>query len=145
MYKNIHSYLPHRYPFLLVDKIVFLKKYYYILAIKNITIAEIYFLGHFPSHSIFPGVLIIESLAQTCGLLINVSINNKSKGPNFFLTSLNKTRFKKIVFPGDKLYLEVKIENIKKFVWKFLCRAFVNGVVVCISEISCFKIYDLYR
>jgi len=142
--KNINNYLPHRYPFLFVDKILCLKKYNYILTIKNITISEFYFTGHFPTKPIVPGIIIIESLAQTGGLLANISLGIKVKYPNFYLGSINNTKFKKIIVPGDQVYLEVRIKNIKKFAWKFTCQAFVDGKLVCYSDITCIRNYEKY-
>jgi len=136
---KIKDYLPHRYPFLFIDKILKVKTYNYILAIKNITISEYFFTGHFPNKPIMPGVLIVESLAQTSGLLINISLKKKNDIPNFFLGRIDKTKFKKIVVPGDQLYLEVNVINIKKIAWKFSGNVFLNGNIICSSKFTCIK------
>ncbi|HFL8824272.1 MAG TPA: 3-hydroxyacyl-ACP dehydratase FabZ [Candidatus Azoamicus sp. OHIO1] len=136
---NINEYLPHRYPFLFIDKILKIKEYSYIFAIKNVTISEYFFLGHLPFKPIMPGVLIIESLAQLGGLLINISMNNKSSDLTFYLGSINKAKFKKIIVPGDQLYLEVYAKNLKKTAWKFLGKAFLNGKIISSAEITCIK------
>lgn len=142
---KILDYLPHKYPFLFIDKILILKKYSYILTIKNITISEFYFTGHFPYNPILPGVLIIEFFAQTSGLLANLSLNIKPNYPNFYLGGVTKTKFKKIVVPGDQLYLESKIRKIKNIIWKFKCNAFVDNLLVSSSEIICIRNYDIHR
>lgn len=141
---SINKYLPHRYPFLFIDKILKFKKKCYILATKNITLSEFYFTGHFPLKPIVPGVIIIEALAQAGGLLANISLKKINNYPNFYLGSVNKTKFKKLILPGDQVYLEVHIKNIKKTAWKFNGRAFVNGQIACVSEIICIRNYDLH-
>jgi len=143
--KNINKYLPHKYPFLFIDKVINFKQYSYILTTKNITISEFYFQGHFPTQPILPGVIIIEALAQTSGLLINLSLNITTDYPNFYLGSVDKTKFKKIVLPGSKLYLESKIINKKNLLWKFSCKAFLDGFIICSSILTCVKNYDIHR
>jgi len=140
--KNFNNYLPHKSPFLFVDKIVKFSHYKYILAIKNITITEFYFPGHFPFNPIVPGVIIVESLAQACGLLINISLNIKPSNPNFYLGGINKTKFKKIVYPGDQLYLEILTKSLRKYAWKFDCKAFKNGKIACSSKLICVRNHD---
>ncbi|MCQ9207603.1 MAG: 3-hydroxyacyl-ACP dehydratase FabZ [Omnitrophica bacterium] len=103
---EIKSYLPHRYPFLLVDRIVEIEEKK-IVGIKNVTINEPFFVGHFPEHPVMPGVLIIEALAQTCGVLALKREENKGKLAYF--VSINNAKFRKPVFPGDTLRLEVEV------------------------------------
>ena len=141
--KYINKYLPHREPFLFVNKIIKIKKYKYILAIKKVLISDFYFSGHFPIQPILPGVIIIESLAQASGLLINLSLNLTPLWPNFYLGSVNKTKFKKIVLPNNDLYLESRTVNQKKLAWKFDCKAFLNGYIICSSQLTCIKNYDI--
>ena len=107
---EIKSYLPHRYPFLLVDRIVEIEERK-IVGIKNVTVNEPFFVGHFPEHPVMPGVLIIEALAQTCGVLALKREENKGKLAYF--VSINNAKFRKPVFPGDTLRLEVEVTKHK--------------------------------
>ena len=103
---EIKTYIPHRYPFLLVDKIVDIGEEK-ITGIKNVTVNEPFFQGHFPEYPIMPGVLIIEALAQTCGVLVGKRVENKGKLAYF--ASINNAKFRKPVFPGDTLILEIVV------------------------------------
>lgn len=107
---EIKNYLPHRYPFLLVDRIVEIEEMK-IVGIKNVTVNEPFFVGHFPEHPVMPGVLIIEALAQTCGVLALKREGNKGKLAYF--VSINNAKFRKPVFPGDTLRLEVEVTKHK--------------------------------
>lgn len=142
--QKITDYIPHKYPFLFVDKILFYKKYNNILVLKNITFSEKYFSGHFLFKPIVPGVLIIESMAQASCLLANISLGLKVENPNFFLIGIEKARFKIMAVPGDQLYLESCILNIKNGIWKFSCFAFIDGKLACKTKIICIEKYDLY-
>lgn len=103
---EIKSYIPHRYPFLLVDKIIDIEEKK-IVGIKNVTVNEPFFQGHFPDHPVMPGVLIVEALAQTCGVLVLKREENKGKLAYF--ASINNAKFRKPVFPGDVLRLEIEV------------------------------------
>ena len=107
---EIKKYLPHRYPFLLVDKIVDIegKK---ITGVKNVTVNEPFFEGHFPEHPVMPGVLIVEALAQTCGVL--ALRRKKSRGKLAYFAAINNAKFRKPVFPGDRLKLEVEVTKYR--------------------------------
>lgn len=107
---EIKSYLPHRYPFLLVDKVVDLEEKS-IVGIKNVTVNEPFFVGHFPQHPVMPGVLTIEALAQTLGVLVLKREENRGKLAYF--ASINNAKFRKPVFPGDTLKLEVEVTKIR--------------------------------
>lgn len=133
---EIMDFLPHRYPFLLVDRIVEVEKGVAIVGYKNVTINEPYFTGHFPGKPIMPGVLIIEAMAQVSGILGYVTAGRSSAdGSIHLLAGSNKARFKRPVRPGDQLRLESRLLSNKHSIWKFDCRALVDGEVVCVAEI----------
>lgn len=138
---DIHSilkYLPHRYPFLLVDRVVDFKAGEYLTAYKNITYNENFFVGHFPIRPVMPGVLILEALAQATGILAfktnGTMPTNKSL---YYFVGIDKARFKQPVEPGDKLVLEVKLEKKKGPMWKFTAVAKVDGKVVTSADLMC--------
>jgi len=123
---EIQRILPHRYPFLLIDRVISLEVGKRIVGIKNVTINEPFFQGHFPGRPIMPGVLIVEALAQMGGILALVSTPENLGNPSIFLMGLDKVRFRHPVAPGDQLRLEVDtIRSGKKF-WKMQGRAFVE-------------------
>lgn len=135
---EIRQYLPHRYPFLLVDRVIELNLGESIVAYKNITINEPYFDGHFPNHPIFPGVLIIEAMAQAAGILGFKTMDKKPEdGSIYYFVGSDKARFKRPVVPGDRLQLEAKIVTEKRGIWKFECRATVDGELACFATILC--------
>mgnify|MGYP001196487934 FL=1 len=134
--EEIKTLLPHRYPFLLVDRVEELEKHKYVKAYKNITNSEPFFTGHFPNRSVMPGVLILEALAQVSGILGFVSMNKTpEEGSMYYFVGADKLRFKNPVIPGDKLTLESTKLSDKAGIWKFDCRALVDGEVVCVAEI----------
>lgn len=137
--QEILRYLPHRYPFLLVDRVVSLDLDESIVAIKNVTFNEHFFQGHFPDKAVMPGVLIIEALAQAAGILAYKSMNWSPDQSLFYLGSIAEARFKRIVLPGDQLKLTVKVLKRRKTVWKFYCEAFVGDESACITEITCME------
>ena len=133
--EEIKRILPHRYPFLLVDRIISLEPGKRIVGLKNITINEPFFQGHFPGRPIMPGVLIIEALAQVGGILALLSTPEQLGNPAIFLLGLDKVRFRKPVVPGDQLVLELQaVRGGKKF-WKMQGKAFVNETLVTEAEI----------
>lgn len=133
---QILDLLPHRYPFLLVDKILTFKEYDFLTAIKNVTINEPFFNGHFPGNPIMPGVLIIEALAQAGALLSNLSRTPK-EGYKFlyFFAGIDNAKFKQVVLPGDQLRLEVKITNRKGDFWRVNGEAYVGEKLACSAEL----------
>jgi 3-hydroxyacyl-[acyl-carrier-protein] dehydratase len=136
--QEIQEYLPHRYPFLLIDRVVEIETGKRLLAFKNVTYNEPFFTGHFPSQPIMPGVLIIEALAQATGLLAGVSVPGvMGKGKTYYLVGLDKVRFKRPVVPGDRLMLEACYLRHKRNIWAFSCRAEVEGEFVASAEIMC--------
>lgn len=137
MIEYIKNFLPHRYPFLLIDKIIKIKKYSNIKTIKTITISDPFFFGHFPQKPVVPGVLILESMAQTAGILIYYSKKINPKKKIIYLASINNTKFRKIVIPGDVVYFIIEVKNIKMNMWKFYCEAIVKKKLICNSYITC--------
>jgi 3-hydroxyacyl-[acyl-carrier-protein] dehydratase len=134
----IQEYLPHRYPFLLVDRVLETEPGKRLLALKNVTYNEPFFTGHFPNLPIMPGVLIIEALAQATGLLAGISVPGvMGKGKTYYLVGLDKVRFKRPVVPGDRLLLEATYLRHKRNIWAFSCRAEVEGELVASAEIMC--------
>ena len=128
---KVTDYLPHRYPFLFVDRVVDISKDK-IIAVKNVSTNEHYFTGHFPNEPIMPGVLIIESLAQTCAILA-FKVNNKkpNDGYSVYLSGVDKAKFRHPVRPGDALMLHAEIAAQKQSLWRFKCQAFVDEKIVC--------------
>ena len=140
-YLDVHGImrqLPHRYPFLLVDRVLECKPGVSLTAIKNVTINEPFFPGHFPHRPVMPGVLILEALAQATGLLAFATIGS---APNqhtlYYFVGIDNARFKKPVEPGDQLLLKVEYLWDKRGVWKFKARAEVHGTVVTEAELMC--------
>lgn len=131
---EIQKYLPHRYPFLLVDRILSLEPEKKICGIKNVTINESFFQGHFPKHPVMPGVLIIEALAQTCSILILYS-NKEIQNKLFYLSGLENTRFRKPVFPGDQLRLEGEIVKIRSRLAIMNAKAYVENEITAETTI----------
>ncbi len=133
---KIFELLPHRYPFLLVDKILNYKEYDFLTAVKNVTINEPFFKGHFPGSPIMPGVLIIESLAQAGAILSNLSRTPK-EGHKFlyFFAGIDNAKFKQVVLPGDQLRLEVKITHRKGDFWRIHGEAYVEDKLACSAEL----------
>ena len=128
---EIKTYLPHRYPFLLVDKIIDIEELK-ITGIKNVTANEPFFEGHFPEHPVMPGVLIVEALAQTCGVLILK--RDEYRGKLAYFASLNNVKFRKPVFPGDTLSLEIEVTKHKPRIAQAHGVAKVEGAVVCEAD-----------
>ncbi len=135
---EIREYLPHRYPMLLVDRVVDLVEGESIVAYKNITGNEEVFNGHFPQNPVFPGVLIIEALAQASGVLGFKTMGKKPQDGSIYLfAGIDKVRFKRQVIPGDRLQLESKVVSSKRGIWKFACEASVDGELVASASILC--------
>ncbi|MBX9586835.1 MAG: 3-hydroxyacyl-ACP dehydratase FabZ [Gammaproteobacteria bacterium] len=133
---DIMSTLPHRYPFLLVDRVLTCVPNQSIIAIKNVSVNEPHFTGHFPQSPVMPGVLQIEALAQAAGILIYKTLDQLPNNENwFFLAGVDDARFKKIVEPGDQLRLEVEILKVRRDLWKFKGTATVDGELACSAEI----------
>jgi 3-hydroxyacyl-[acyl-carrier-protein] dehydratase len=135
---RIMAMLPHRYPFLLVDRVVSFEPHKRLTAIKNVTINEPFFQGHFPGHPVMPGVLIIEALAQASGVLTQLSDGGPAVDkPVYYLVKVDKARFSRIVVPGDQLELHVEQKRMLKRMGLYDCRATVAGEEVASAEILC--------
>ena len=135
---DIWDLLPHRYPFLLVDRVLEFEADKRIVAIKNITINEPQFTGHFPNSPVFPGVMIVEALAQVSGILAFKSRNRTlDDGYIYYLAGTDKTKFKHSVVPGDQLRLEVEIVNLRNHWLKASGKAFVGDKLACSTLLTC--------
>ena len=135
---EIREYLPHRYPFLLVDRVTELHIGESIVAYKNVSVNEEVFQGHFPNYPIFPGVLIVEAMAQAAGILGFKTMNKKpTDGSIYMFVGADNVRFKRQVKPGDRLVLEAKVLAEKRGIWKFDCRATVDGEYTASAIILC--------
>ncbi|WP_428033921.1 3-hydroxyacyl-ACP dehydratase FabZ [Amphritea sp.] len=136
--KEIRKYLPHRYPFLLVDRVVELVPGESIVAYKNVTVNENFFNGHFPDHPVMPGVLIVEAMAQAAGILgFKTMDKTPQDGSIYYFVGSDKVRFKRPVVPGDRLQLEATIVSEKRGIWKFDVRATVDGELASSATILC--------
>jgi 3-hydroxyacyl-[acyl-carrier-protein] dehydratase len=135
---EIREYLPHRFPFLLVDRVVELELGESIVAYKNMSINESVFQGHFPNHPVFPGVMIIEAMAQTAGILGFKTMDKKpSDGSIYLFAGADNVRFRRQVVPGDQLMMRAKVINEKRGIWKFECEASVDGELAAKATILC--------
>ena len=134
--EEIKNLIPHRYPFLLIDRIIDIVPFKSAIGIKNVTINENFFQGHCENMAVMPGALIIESMAQAAGSLVLHSLGKNSKNISVLLLSVNKTKFRKPVCPGDVLKHKVVRKNNVKNIWKFSCKSFVDSQLVAESELS---------
>jgi len=135
---RIKELLPHRYPFLLVDRVVHYESGRLLRAIKNVTTNEPFFQGHFPTHAVMPGVLIIEAMAQATGLLaFEVTKRQDTSNSLFYLVGVDNCRFKNQVVPGDQLILEVEVVKALRGVWKFKATAKVEDKLAASADLMC--------
>lgn len=134
---EIKTLIPHRYPMLLVDRVVDHQPGKWLHAIKNVTINEPVFTGHFPEFAIFPGVLILEALAQATGILGFKTVQDRDEKEMYLFASIDKARFKKPVIPGDTMHLHVEFIKERRGMWKFYGEARVDGKVVCSADLMC--------
>lgn len=133
--EEIKRVLPHRYPFLLVDRILSMELGQHIVGLKNVTVNEPFFVGHFPHHPIMPGVLIIEAMAQVAGILALFTNPENVGNQNIYLMSLDKVRFRRPVVPGDQLILDLKVLRGGKKVFKMAGKATVNDNLAAEAEL----------
>ena len=136
--EEIQEFLPHRYPMLLVDRVIEMELADYIVAYKNITTNEPYLIGHFPGKQIMPGVLIVEAMAQASGILGFKTMDKKPEdGSIYYFVGADDLRFKRPAVPGDQLILSSKVITNKKGIWKFACNATVEDELVAEAIILC--------
>lgn len=134
---QIQNLLPHRYPFLLVDRVLDCQPGTSVTAIKNITINEPFFQGHFKGRPIMPGVLIIEAMAQAGGILYYLSSDDIEAGQLFYLVAVDEARFRRPVVPGDQLRMDVSVARKRRSMWRFNCSASVAGTEAVSAVIMC--------
>lgn len=133
---EIVKYLPHRFPFLLIDRVLDIKPNVSLRAIKNVTSNEPFFVGHFPHRMVMPGVLILEALAQASVILAYKSTNTLPDDDSLYLfVGIEHARFKQMVIPGDQLQLDVVIDKVRRNFWKLKATATVDGKVVCTADL----------
>ena len=134
---KIMELLPHRYPFLLVDRVTEVEQGVSLSAIKNVTVNEPFFQGHFPEKPIMPGVLILEAMAQATGLLAFSSMGDAHRSKLYMLVGIDKARFRGQVLPGDQLQLKITLKRTVRGIGMFACEALVSGEVVAEAEMMC--------
>jgi 3-hydroxyacyl-[acyl-carrier-protein] dehydratase len=135
---EILDHLPHRYPFVLIDRVISMEIGKEITALKNVSINEPFFPGHFPHHPVMPGVLIVEAMAQAAAILSFKTMGAKPTDDSvYYFAGIDSARFKKPVSPGDQIILNVKIDRILKGIWKYVGVARVDGVVVAEASMMC--------
>lgn len=135
---KVLSLLPHRYPFLLIDRVVDYKVNDYLVGFKNVSYNEPFFAGHFPTRPVMPGVLIVEAMAQATGLLAMESRPEVAEdGLLYYLVGIDKARFKRTVEPGDRLNIEVQLKKVRRGIWLFKGEACVEGDIAATADIMC--------
>ena len=135
---QIKQYLPHRYPFLLVDRVLDWESGKRITAIKNVTINEEFFNGHFPNKPVMPGVLMIEAMAQTAAILSFLTMGKKpDENTIVYFVGIDGVRFKRPVGPGDQLKMDIEITRVSRGIWKYLAKATVDGQLAVEAELMC--------
>lgn len=137
--RAIAKLLPHRYPFLLVDRVVDFEANTSLRAYKNVTMNEEFFQGHFPGFPVMPGVLVIEAMAQAAGLLSILSLGGRADNEIYFFAGIDKARFKRQVVPGDQLVFEIQQISARRGIAKYTAVAKVDGLVAAEAEIMCAK------
>ena len=132
---DIMRMLPHRYPFLLIDRIQSLTPGESITALKNVSVNEPFFAGHFPGAPVMPGVLVIEAMAQAGGVLAHQSVPDLDPQPLYYLVGVDKARFRQPVYPGDQLILDMRVDRVLRGMWRFDGTASVDGRTVATAQI----------
>lgn len=134
---QIMETLPHRYPFLLIDRITACEPGESITAVKNVSVNEAFFQGHFPGKPVMPGVLVIEAMAQAGGVLSHVTLRNVQPKPLFVLAGVNNARFRRFVSPGDQLVIDITVDKVKRGIWFYKCTAKVAGELAVAADVTC--------
>ncbi len=135
---EVRKYLPHRFPFLLIDRVLDYQADATLTAVKNVTINEPFFPGHFPNKPVMPGVLILETIAQACAILSMKTMNVvPTENSVYYFVGVDKARFKRAVEPGDQMRVEVKVKRKMKGIWLFEGTASVDGEICCSAELMC--------
>lgn len=137
--KDIQKLIPHRYPFMLIDRITAFESGKALTAIKNVSMNEPQFTGHFPDFPVMPGVLIIEAMAQACGALAILTEGGRNPDEIYFFAGIDNARFKRQVIPGDQLEFKIELLQSKRGIGKFQAQAFVAGKLAVEAEIMCAK------
>ena len=133
--ERIMEMIPHRYPFLMIDRIIE-KTDEYAVGVKNVTINEPFFTGHFPGKPVMPGVLIIEAMAQTSAIFVVETLGKEAEGKLVYFMSIEEAKFRKPVVPGDTLHIRANKQQARRNVWKFSCEATVDGVLVAEATVT---------
>jgi 3-hydroxyacyl-[acyl-carrier-protein] dehydratase len=128
--ERIMQMIPHRYPFLMIDKVIEMVPDQYAIGVKNVSINEMHFMGHFPSKPVMPGVLLIEAMAQTSAVLVVETLGTAFEGNLVYFMSIDNARFRKPVVPGDSVHIRAQKEKSRGNVWRFACTATVDGAKV---------------
>lgn len=139
--ERIMEMIPHRYPFLMIDKVIDLELGEYAVGVKNVSINEPFFVGHFPEKPVMPGVLIIEAMAQTSAVLVVQTLGKEAEGKLVYFMSVDEAKFRKPVGPGDSIHIRVEKQQSRRNVWKFSCVATVEGAKVA-EAIVCAMIVE---
>jgi 3-hydroxyacyl-[acyl-carrier-protein] dehydratase len=129
------KYIPHRHPFLLIDRVTEIEPFKRAVAVKNVTGSEYFFAGHFPDRPVMPGVLIVEAMAQAAATLATYS-SPDDRGKIIFFAAIDGARFRKPVVPGDTLVMEITVDKYRKRMWKVKAAAKVNGEIVCEADLT---------
>ncbi len=137
--QEIMRYLPHRYPFLMLDKVLDYKEGEWLKAVKNVTVNEPFFQGHFPQKAVMPGVMILEAMAQATGILgfKTEGVPPDDNSSLYYFVGIDKARFKQVVVPGDRLDIEVEFVRARRGIYSFSGKALVDGKVVCTADLMC--------
>jgi len=135
---NIHEIMkqiPHRYPFLLIDRVLDVEPGKTIRVLKNVTMNEHFFVGHFADYPVMPGVLIVEAMAQSAGILSVLTYGPKKENELYFFAAINNAKFKRQVIPGDALHIEVELIKVTRGIGKYIARALVDGMIAAEAEL----------
>ena len=140
--ERIMEMIPHRYPFLMIDRVLESEKDQYAVAVKNVSVNESLFQGHFPSMKVFPGVLIVEAMAQTSAVLVVDTLGEEAEGKLVYFMSIDECKFRKPVTPGDQVHIRAQKLKQRKNIWKFDCTAEVEGTKVAEAVVTAMILDD---